>query len=163
MDVVPSTRNPDELTIYIINMRPPPVDLDMDLPPGVREAKRDEVASARAKGEGPDPSIEVFRHVLGGDSMQHVATWSDENAMISPNDVVGLPDGKGAWFTNSLPYRAGLVRPTTPNHRLSTTDFHSLVSGVGKHGLRGSPAESCFDWVLRERWMQICRNRAVWR
>ena len=125
MDVVPSTRNPDDLSIYIINMRPPFVDLDMDLPPGVREAKRDEVASARAKGEGPDPSVEVFRYVLGGDSMQHVATWTDENVMISPNDVVGLPDGKGAWFTNSLPYRAGLVRSTTPNYRWPTTDFCS--------------------------------------
>ena len=125
MDVVPSTRNPDELSIYVVNMRPPLVDLDMDLPPGIREAKRDEIASARTKGEGPDSSIEVFRHVLGGDSMQHVTTWTDENVVISPNDVVGLPDGKGAWFTNPLPYRAGLVRPTVPNRRSPATDFYS--------------------------------------
>ena len=109
MDVAPSTRNPDELTIYVINMRPPFVDLDTSLPPGVREAKRDEIASARAKAEGPDPTIEVFRYILGGDSIQHVATWTDENIVISPNDVVGLPDGKGAWFTNPVPYRTGIV------------------------------------------------------
>jgi len=110
MDVVPSTHNPDEFTIYVTNMRPPFVDLDPNLPPGVREAKRDEIASARAKEVGPDPSIEVFRYVFGGDSMQHVATWTDEKIVISSNDVVGLPDGKGAWFTNTLPYRTGIVR-----------------------------------------------------
>lgn len=112
VDIVPSTHNPDELTIYVINMRPPLVDLDPNLPPGVREEKRDEVASARSKKEGPDPSIEVFRYVLGGDTVQYVATWTDENIVISPNDVVGLADGKGAWFTNTLPYRSGIVRPT---------------------------------------------------
>jgi len=116
MDVVPSTHNPDEFTIYVINMRPPFVDLDPNLPPGVREAKRDEIASARAKEEGPDPSIEVFRYVLGSDSMQHIATWTDEKIVISPNDVVGLPDGKGAWFTNPLPYRTGIVRLTCSNY-----------------------------------------------
>lgn len=115
MDVVPSTRNPDELTIYVINVRPPFVDLDPDLPPGIREAKRDEIASARTKGEGPDPSIEVFRYFLGGDSIQHVATWTDDKVVISPNDVVGLPDGKGAWFTNPMPYRTGIVRVTFLN------------------------------------------------
>jgi len=51
----------------------------------------------------------VFRYVLGGDSIQHVATWTDDKIMISPNDVVGLPDGKGAWFTNPLPYRTEIV------------------------------------------------------
>jgi len=110
MDAVPSTRNPDELTIYVINLRPPFVDLDPYLPPGIREAKRDEAASARAKEEGPDQSIEVFRYVLGGDSVQHVATWTDEKILTSPNDVVGLPDGKGAWFTNPLPRRSEIVR-----------------------------------------------------
>ena len=110
MDIVPSTNNPDELTIYATNIRPPHVDLDPDLPPGIREAKRDEIASARAKKEGPDPSIEVFRYVLGGDSMQHIATWADEKIITSPNDVTGLPDGKGVWFTNPLPYKVGIVR-----------------------------------------------------
>jgi len=42
MDVVPPTHNADEFTIYVINMRPPFVDLDPNLPPGVGEAKRDE-------------------------------------------------------------------------------------------------------------------------
>ena len=110
MDVVPSTNNPDEFTIYATNIRPPHVDLDTDLPPGIREAKRDEIATARAKKEGPDSSIEVFRYVLGGDSMQHVSTWADEKIMTTPNDVVGLPDGKGVWFTNPMPYKVGIVR-----------------------------------------------------
>ena len=110
MDVVPSTRNPDELTIYVINMRPPFVDLDPDLPPGVREVKRDEIASARSKKEGADQSIEVFRYVLGGESMQYVATWTDEKILIAPNDLVGLPDGKGCWFTNPIAHRIGIVR-----------------------------------------------------
>ena len=110
MDVVPSTSNPDELTIYVINMRPPLVDLDPDLPPGIRKAKRDEITSARAKKEGADSSIEVFRYVLGGESMQHVATWADEKIVITPNDVAGLPDEKGCWITNTLAHKIGIVR-----------------------------------------------------
>ena len=116
MDVVPSTRNPDELTIYVTNMRPPFVDLDSSLPPGIREAKRDEIASTRAREEGADPSIEVFRHVLGGESMQHVATWADEKIVISPNDVAGLPDGKGCWVTNTVAHKIGIVRLTRSKH-----------------------------------------------
>lgn len=112
MDVVPSTHNPDEFTIYVTNLRPPHVDLDPSLPPGVREAKRDEIASTRAKGEGPDSSVEMFRYILGSESMQHLSTWEDEKFLVHPNDVVGLPDGKGFWFTNPLPYRAGIVRIT---------------------------------------------------
>jgi len=110
MDIVPSARNPNELTIYATNIRPPHVDLDSDLPPGIREAKRDEIASVRAVEEGPDPSVEAFRHVLGSDSMQHLATWADEKLMTSPNDVVGLPDGEGFWFTNPVAYKVGIVR-----------------------------------------------------
>ena len=110
MDIVPSTHNPNELTIYATNIRPPHVDLSSDLPSGIREAKRDEIASTRAKEEGPDPSVEAFRYVLGSDSIQHVATWADEKIMTSPNDVVGLPDGKGFWFTNPMPYKVGIVR-----------------------------------------------------
>lgn len=92
MDVVPSTRNPLEFTICIVNMRQPLVDPDANLPPDIR----DEIASARAKTEGPDPSIEMFRYVLGSDSMQHLATWADEKVMVFPGGVVGLPDGKGS-------------------------------------------------------------------
>ena len=124
MDVVPSTRNPDELTIYVINMRPPFVNLDPDLPPGIREAKRDEAASTRAKEEGPDPSIEVFRYVLGSESMQHIATWADEKFVISPNDVVGLPDGKGSWFTNTMAHRTGIVRLTRSKYTQSLIISH---------------------------------------
>ena len=159
MDIVPSTHNPDELTIYVINMRPPFVDLDMDLPPGVREAKRDEIASERSKQEGPDPSIEVFRYVLGGDSVQHVATWTDEKVVISPNDVVGLPGGKGAWFTNSLPYRAGIVRFMFE----SSSPTADSCSFVVKSLLCLSPPKGRIGWVLRDRWMQVCRNRALRR
>jgi hypothetical protein len=131
MDIVPSTHNPDELTIYVTNIRPPLVDLDMDLPPGIREAKRDEIASARSKKEGPDPSIEVFRYLLGGDSVQHIATWTDERVVISPNDVVGLPDGKGVWFTNPVPYRAGIVRLQTT----SPTVYRSLIRPLTRQTL----------------------------
>ena len=146
MDIVQSTHNPDELTIYVINMRPPFVDLDPNLPPGIREAKRDEIASARAKEEGPDSSIEVFRYVLGGDSIQHVTTWTDDKIVISPNDVVGLPDGKGAWFTNTVPYRTGIVRITLLNYPVA--DAHSLVFEIVECRVCGPPAKARFDWVL---------------
>lgn len=146
MDIVPSTHNPDELTIYVINMRPPFVDLDQTLPPGIREAKRDEIASARSKKQGPDPSVEVFRYLLGGDSVQHVVTWSDDNIVISPNDVVGLPDGKGAWFTNSLPYRAGIVGFQTV---LATADIYSSASQIVECCLCPSSAKALFYWILR--------------
>jgi len=124
MDAVPSTHNPDEFTIYVTNTRPPFVELDTSLPPGIREAKRDEIASARTKKEGPDASIEVFRYVLGGDSMQYVATWADEKIVISPNDVVGLPDAKGVWFTNPLANGAGIM-----NH--VSMVLHQKVAWIG--------------------------------
>ena len=125
MDIVPSTHNPDELTIYVINMRPPFVELDLSLPPDIREAKRNEIASALSKKDGPDPSIEVFRYLLGSESVEHVATWTDEKIVISPNDVVGLPDAKGAWFTNSLPYKTGIV-----GLPIILTPIYALLIGV---------------------------------
>lgn len=144
MDIVPSTHNPDELTIYVINMRPPFVDLDQNLPPGIREAKRDEIASALSKKQGPDPSVEVFRYLLGGDSVQYVATWTDEKIVISPNDVVGLPDAKGAWFTNSLPYRAGIV-----GLQIIHVYFHSLAFEIVKCHRCAPSTTACFRWILR--------------
>lgn len=158
MDAVPSAHNPGELTIYVINIRPPFVDLDPNLPPGIREAKRDEIATALAKREGPDPCIEVFQYVLGSESMQYVATWADEKIMISLGDVVGLPDGTGSWFTNVVHYKADMVR-------LSHSKYSQpLISGYGIVQ-RSSPnprTNGLFDWVLRSQWMQIRRHWAFW-
>ncbi|KAF9645860.1 calcium-dependent phosphotriesterase [Thelephora ganbajun] len=125
MDVVPSTHNPDEFTIYVVNMRPP------------------FITSARAKKEGPDPSIEVFRYVMGGDSVQHVATWTDEKIVISPNDVVGLPDGKGVWFTNPLPYRTVISNAVVVllQQKLSSIGFCGVdgckLAATGLYGING--------------------------
>ena len=151
---MPSTHNPLEFTIHLINMRPPSVDFDGNLPPGIR----DEIASARAKKEGPDPSIEVFRYALGSESMQHVATWEDEDAVIFPTDVVGLPDMEGFWFTNGYPCRAGGVSHSFKDFSIAGADL--LPLGIVKLSLGASSKKSVLDWVLWNRWMQIRRNRA---
>ena len=55
MDIVPSTHNPDDFTIYATKIRPPNVDLDSDLPPGIREVKRDEIRGSLPLIASPPP------------------------------------------------------------------------------------------------------------
>jgi arylesterase / paraoxonase len=85
MDVVVSSSNPDELFIYLVNHRPPPV--------------------GDSRTVGADEAIEVFRTRVGEATMTHVHTFEDPTTMISLNDVVGSPDGQSVYFTNDASHK----------------------------------------------------------
>jgi hypothetical protein len=89
MDVVPSSSNPSELFIYLVNHRIP---LEGD------PAKI-----------GADSSIEVFKTTVGRSTMTHVRTFEDPNFIVTPNDVVGSADGKSVFATNDRGHKVGIV------------------------------------------------------
>jgi len=90
MDVVPSETNPSELFVYLVNHRAPLGDLD-------------------AAKVGADSVIEIFKTTVGGSTLTHIKTVED-SVIITPNDVVGAPDGKSFYFTNDHGVKVGLVR-----------------------------------------------------
>ncbi|KAF9268918.1 hypothetical protein L218DRAFT_977335 [Marasmius fiardii PR-910] len=79
MDVVPSSSNPEELFVYLVNHRPP------------------------LRGDpnkiGVDSVIEIFKTSLKSGKLIHLKTVEDPS-IITPNDVSGDPDGKSFYFTN---------------------------------------------------------------
>jgi len=91
LDVVPSAANPRELFVYAINHRKP--------------------VNEQAKIVGADSVVEVFKTIVGGNTLTHVRTI--ESPIIStPNDVVGSSDGKSFYFTNDHGVKVGFVRHT---------------------------------------------------
>jgi arylesterase/paraoxonase len=80
MDVVTSAENPNELFVYLVNHRP----------------------KLNESEFGEDPSIEIFKTVVGGNEMHHVKTLHAPGVLKSPNDVVGSANGKEFWFTNDM-------------------------------------------------------------
>jgi arylesterase/paraoxonase len=91
LDVVDSDTKKDVLWIYVINHRP-------SLPP------------AESKSHGADSSVEVFKTTVGSDTFEYVRTVEDSEYIMTPNDVVGLPDGSGFWISNDHSIRVGIVR-----------------------------------------------------
>lgn len=89
MDVVPSSSNPNELFLYLINHRTP-------------------VDGRDARVVGADSSIEVFKTVVGSHKMVHHATFEDP-LIMTPNDIVGSPDGKSFHITNDHGTKTGAV------------------------------------------------------
>ncbi|KAF8198075.1 hypothetical protein BJ912DRAFT_845748 [Pholiota molesta] len=90
MDVVPSSENPAELFLYLVNHRAP--------------------IGAKAADVGADSVIEIFKTTVGGSKMSHVKTVEDP-IIITPNDLVGNPDGKSFYFTNDHgENKVGLIR-----------------------------------------------------
>lgn len=90
MDVVPSTSNPDDLFLYLPNHRAP-------------------TDGKNAREVGADASIEIFRTFAGSRKMVHLATIEDP-LIITPNDIVGSPDGKSFYFTNYYGSKVGATR-----------------------------------------------------
>ncbi|KAF9050334.1 hypothetical protein BJ165DRAFT_1414176 [Panaeolus papilionaceus] len=82
MDVVTSSANPNELFVYAINHRIP-------LHEGAWKV-------------GADSVVEIFKTTVGGKHLTHVKTVEDASVIISPNDLVGSPDGKSFFFTNDI-------------------------------------------------------------
>ncbi|KAI6121527.1 hypothetical protein F5141DRAFT_1090898, partial [Pisolithus sp. B1] len=90
MDVVISTQEPSTLYVYLVNHRKP--------------------ASGDPSRVGADSVIEVFETRLGDSELRYLRTFEDPTVIITPNDVVGSPDGKSAYFTNDHAQKSGLKR-----------------------------------------------------
>jgi arylesterase / paraoxonase len=105
LDVVESTTEPDVLWVYVINHRPP-------------------FAPATAERDGSDPAIEIFRTKIGSDTFEYVRTVEDPQHIITPNDVVGKPDGSGFWVSNDHGARVGLVSTILPFFRKVLTFWY---------------------------------------
>ncbi|KAI9456620.1 hypothetical protein F5148DRAFT_1277113 [Russula earlei] len=89
LDVVTSASNPRELFVYAINHRKP----------------------IRGPGKlvGADSVVEIFKTTVGGSTLTHVKTV-ESSTIVTPNDVVGFPDGKSFYFTNDHGVKIGLTR-----------------------------------------------------
>lgn len=80
MDVVPSAADARDLFVYVINHRPFP--------------------GKDARHSGADSVVEIFSTKAGSHIMTHLGTVEDKSVIISPNDLIGSPDGKSFHFTN---------------------------------------------------------------
>ncbi|KAJ7209477.1 hypothetical protein GGX14DRAFT_520719 [Mycena pura] len=90
MDVVPSASNSSELYIYAINHRKP--------------SDRRTALSA-----GADSTVEIFKMHFGGTTLTHLHTVRDP-VILTPNDIVGSPDGHSFFFTNDHASKTGPMR-----------------------------------------------------
>jgi len=110
MDVVPSVDDPSVLYVYLVNHRKP--------------------KSADARRVGADSVIEVFRTHIESNTLEHVRTFQDSAVVVTPNDVVGSPDGKSVHFTNDHKYKTGfvsfLMTPRTPKSKTSLREGLSI-------------------------------------
>ncbi|KAL0574958.1 hypothetical protein V5O48_007003 [Marasmius crinis-equi] len=89
MDVVPSASNPKELFVYLVNHRVP--------------------LQGDAERVGADSAIEIFKTTLSSGKLTHMRTVENP-AIITPNDVVGYPDGKSFYFTNDHGVKVSWMR-----------------------------------------------------
>jgi len=89
MDVIPSSTNSSELFVYLVNHREP-------------------LGEQPASLVGADSAIEIFKTTVGSGTLTHVRTVEDP-VIITPNDLVGSPDGKSFHFTNDHGTKTGLV------------------------------------------------------
>lgn len=88
MDVVPSASNHKELFVYLVNHQP---FVDKD-----------------PQKFGANSTIEIFKTKIGGSTLTHLHTVHSP-VILSPNDIVGSPDGKSFYFTNDAGAKTGLV------------------------------------------------------
>lgn len=86
IDVVPSASNPSEVFLYLVNHRP----------------------QSNAEQRGADSVVEIFKHTLNTDQLQHIKTISDP-LVLTPNDLVGSDDGKSFFVTNDSGQKTGIV------------------------------------------------------
>lgn len=88
MDVVPSSYNPKELFVYLVNHQP--------------------FVGKDARKFGANSTIEIFKTKVGGATLTHLHTVHNP-IVFTPNDIVGSPDGKSFHFTNDASEKTGLV------------------------------------------------------
>lgn len=89
MDIVPSSSNPSDLFVYLVNHRAP-------------------LGNLLAKDVGADSAVEIFKTAVGGHTLTHIKTVEDP-VVFTPNDIVGSPDGKSFYFTNDHGEKVGMV------------------------------------------------------
>ena len=80
----------DVVWVYAVNHRPPE-------------------PAADVRKVGADSVVEIFKTRIGSDVLEHVKTVRDK-LVVTPNDLVGRPDGKGFWVSNDHSVKVGLVR-----------------------------------------------------
>ncbi|KAF9222534.1 calcium-dependent phosphotriesterase [Gyrodon lividus] len=90
MDVVASSEDPSVLYVYLVNHRKPEIGDPWKV--------------------GADSVIELFKTQIGSSTLEHVKTFQDPLTILTPNDVVGSPDGKSCHFTNDHRQKTGLRR-----------------------------------------------------
>lgn len=89
MDVVASEHDPSVLYVYLVNHRKP--------------------VSGDPQKIGADSVIEVFQTQIGDNELTYIRTFEDPTVIITPNDVVGSPDGKSVFFTNDNARKSGAL------------------------------------------------------
>ncbi|KAF8160654.1 hypothetical protein B0H34DRAFT_697546 [Crassisporium funariophilum] len=128
MDVVPSSSNPSELFVYLVNHRAP-------------------LGKLLAKEVGADSVIEVFKTTIGGTTLTHIKTVEDP-IIITPNDIVGAADGKSFYFTNDHGVKVGHVRALDNLGRATTSvgychlekGCHYAIQNMhGNNGIAAAP------------------------
>ncbi|KAG5643602.1 hypothetical protein DXG03_000610 [Asterophora parasitica] len=115
MDVVPSSSNPSELFVYLINHRAP---LDPNSAPHV----------------GADSAVEIFKTAVGSDTLSHIRTVEDP-VIVCPNDLVGYPDGESFYFTNDHGEKVGHLRELDILGRKTTSVGYCHVKEGCKHAI----------------------------
>jgi hypothetical protein len=86
MDIVPSASNPSDVFMFLVNHRP----------------------QSNAEQRGADSVVEIFKHTISTDKLQHIKTISDP-LIVTPNDLVGSDDGKSFFVTNDHGQKTGFV------------------------------------------------------
>ncbi|KAG7098598.1 hypothetical protein E1B28_000523 [Marasmius oreades] len=119
MDVVPSSSNPNELFVYLVNHRPP--------------------RHGDPRAVGADSAVEIFKTTLTSGKLVHIKTVEDPS-IITPNDLIGAMDGKSFYFTNDHAHKVLLLRtlreffnPATSIGYCHVDDGCKLVAKNMKH------------------------------
>jgi len=89
MDVVPSSSNPKDLFVYLVNHQP--------------------FVGQDSQKVGANSTIEIFKTKVGWSTLTHLHTVHSP-VIITPNDLVGSSDGKSFYFTNDAGAKTGLMR-----------------------------------------------------
>ncbi|EAU91102.2 serum paraoxonase/arylesterase [Coprinopsis cinerea okayama7 len=116
MDVVPSADDPDQLWVYLVNHRAP---LEGD-----------------ARKVGADSAIEVFKTIVGSSKLEYVRTVEDDT-IITPNDLIGSPDGKSFYVTNDHGVKVGFSRDLEMLGRSATSVVYCHVDEGCKFAIQG--------------------------
>ena len=133
MDVVASEHDPSILYVYLVNHRKP--------------------ISGDPQRIGADSVIEVFQTQIGHNELTYMRTFEDPTVIITPNDVVGSPDGTSIYFTNDHARKTGLVCRFYlffSHHLDSSTSVETALE-------LAYPALRNFCRLLSRRsWLQVC-------